>query len=281
MLRTSLTTLLIGLCTVTALRADDDVAEPIANDLLAAVNMPGQSSFIKWTNLRVGTIQPHSSSSKDVTSNISVLSPGYQGSMFGFYSWRGDFGYTASASTNSFAIKNVVFQSATMYNSDSGQSLSGYFDYKHTDHYKEDEDSTMTEGGSGSYGYSEQLGALDALVDGYTGGPVLTWTDAGGNSGSLTAHYFAHLTGTEDVETAHGTTGSYYNFAWQWDLSAIPNEIVAVEITVPLPSHSSTVGAQIDISDSFGYIIPEPTTYALLVSAALCGIVMLRRRNRK
>lgn len=78
-------------------------------------------------------------------------------------------------------------------------------------------------------------------------------------------------------------------WGFQWDLSVYTN-ISQISVSFTGMKHSQLMGIQLDQSDYnfgsesiFDYLIPvpvpEPTTYALLLSAASLGVMLMRRRK--
>ncbi|RYD24205.1 MAG: hypothetical protein EOP87_26155 [Verrucomicrobiaceae bacterium] len=77
--------------------------------------------------------------------------------------------------------------------------------------------------------------------------------------------------------SAGGFDGTYAASIFQWDLSSISETVTAIRITSPIPNHSSTIEARIDIGGGgFAQVIPEPSA-ALL--GALGTVILLRRRR--
>ncbi|EIP96652.1 PEP-CTERM putative exosortase interaction domain-containing protein [Opitutaceae bacterium TAV1] len=66
------------------------------------------------------------------------------------------------------------------------------------------------------------------------------------------------------------------NFTWTWDISGIA-DISTFEITWDMEEHSAFTALQLVQSTS---VIPEPSTYAALVSLAILAAVALKRRRR-
>lgn len=178
---------------------------------------------------------------------VAPVSPGYRASA-GFYSFMGNFGMTASTSIQAGGgltdIQNVVFQRVSMANPD----------------FTLEENLNFT-GGSGVT----------------SGGPWLFYYDS---SNTLLGRIQATSTGISASligATLAGFSGDLYDFTYQWDLSAIPDTVTSVTIDAPIPIHSSTIEARIDIGDSYVQVIPEPAGAALL-SIGLAGLVIRRRR---
>lgn len=243
----------------------------------------GESTFIKWTNLTAQNPSRVKHSSSTAEGSIGVIG-GFQASA-GLYSYRNDFGTVSTAQSDTFAIKTAVLQVAMMPNPGEGNynwTLEDHFNYNHSAHFQPGDEF----GGSGdpndpdgvtSYGYVEELGAMKDKVDNYTGGPLLKWTDTNGNSGYLQATVYGNLGDPMYLELV-GWQGYYYNFAWQWDLSTIPTDIVQVEVTNPTIVHSSTLGVQLTIGDTYAIVVPEPAFYAVLLGVASMAFIYRRRK---
>jgi len=69
-------------------------------------------------------------------------------------------------------------------------------------------------------------------------------------------------------------------FITQWDLSAVVEEISSFEITWTSGFHASNYAMQLNTSDTYTEVVPEPSTYALVAGAA-CGLLLLIRRKRR
>ena len=201
-------------------------ANATAEALLVPITLPGtSSSVVKWTDLSEvnGTRTPVVG-----TGTIAPVAPGYQGTL-GFYSWGGDYAATVGTSA-AFDINNVVLQLI-------GMTVSG----------------AVIGGGSADYTPEDHLT--------FAGGPVLTYTYAGG-TGTLAAPHHGTLSGPL-FGVGSGGSGNYYSFTWQWDLSAIPQTVTSISIHAPLRLHSSTVGAQINIGGIFSQVVGAPALTAL------------------
>lgn len=112
----------------------------------------------------------------------------------------------------------------------------------------------------------------------YGGGPVLTYTFDGG-SGTLGATSATVLAGPVYDDSGF-IPGNYYNLAWEWDLSALPQSVSSVSIQSFIPVHTSITGAQLDLSDTFTVsAIPEPAAFAALAGFGALILAGLRRRR--
>jgi hypothetical protein len=185
----------------------------------------------------------------DATSGVgsaAPISPGYRGSA-GYYSWRGDYGMTATTSIQNAEfsdIQNVVFQRVSMANPGTDE---------------------------------EPLSAYDNLV--YGGGATLSYSyvDAFSQTVTVTLPASFSYVGEGVYDDSSVFAGTYYAFTYQWDLSGIEETITSITITAPIIIHSSTTEAQIDIGSDFVQVIPEPSGLALL-SLGLGSFFIRRRR---
>lgn len=290
-LRLILTLSLVS-CALSSATAQDDGPLP-ANYVLQPIELSGNSSLLKWTNLtsrntdlqsvlNTGT-QTYLGTHPDTntTGALSLTSPGYLATG-GLYSIWGDYGAVIATNNNGSPIRNVVIQAASMYNGDAG-SLANQLNYNHLLYFDEDDvrggSPNPNDPGGISYDYSPELAALAELIDNYQGGPILTWYDSHGNFGHLAATISGILSSMSDIEIPGAPfQGDYYSFAWQWDLSEI-EDVVSISATLPIMRHVSTLGLQVDLSDTYLQIVPEPGTYAAILGGA--GLVFLLIRRRK
>ena len=88
---------------------------------------------------------------------------------------------------------------------------------------------------------------------------------------------FSAINGSEARNTFMGSM-NFSGYAWQWDLSGIADNITSVSIFSPVSVHTSVMGAELQMSDSFVQVVPEPTAGTLIV-AALGGLLLRRRRT--
>ncbi len=83
-----------------------------------------------------------------------------------------------------------------------------------------------------------------------------------------------------DFTNSAAVTSAISDFAWQWDLSAITDEISSYTLTINAASSTFIYSASplsVNTSDSFVQVVPEPTTS--LIGAASLGLLALRRRR--
>lgn len=198
----------------------------VSSSALSNSNMAGTPSF------GTGTIVPNA--------------PGYRAGA-GYYSFSGDYAFTASTSIQGGAfsdIQNVVLQRVSM--PPSSEEITPEF-------LQQD----LTLGG----------------------GPTLTYTYLDGSQ-TMTGQLAATLMAVGgSLETPNGMfSGSYYNFTYQWDLSGIDHDIIGVSIDAPLMAHTSTAEVRIDIGGSYVQVVPEPAS-AGLAALGLAGILIRRRRH--
>jgi hypothetical protein len=111
------------------------------------------------------------------------------------------------------------------------------------------------------------------------GAPVGVAPTLSYNNGSqtLAANYFASFTGEYIASGPTGTT-STINTAWQWDLSAVTEEITSYVIrwgSVP-NNHLTQYEVTLTAGDSFAQVVPEPTSAVLV---AFGSLAFLRRRR--
>lgn len=186
------------------------------------------------------------------TGTIVPVSPGYRASV-GYYSFMGGFGLTATTAAVAISdIQSVVFQRVSMANPDASLDLNLNWDGNATG----------------------VLGAAPAIT---LGGPWLSYYDASNNLlGKIQATYSAIIGGAPDMSLG-AFSGDVYNFAYQWDLSGVAENVASVRIDAPIIVHSATVEARIDISGGFTQVIPEPGSTSLL-GIGLAGLLIRRRR---
>lgn len=70
------------------------------------------------------------------------------------------------------------------------------------------------------------------------------------------------------------------DYAWQWDLSGITEEITSYSITMTVPSSTviySSSPLQIDAGDTFVAVVPEPSS--MLLGVAALALTVTRRRR--
>ncbi len=74
-----------------------------------------------------------------------------------------------------------------------------------------------------------------------------------------------------------GFDGTYASSMFQWDLSGIAETVTSISIYSPIPNHSSTIEARVDIGGgSFVQAVPEPAAAFL---GSLGALALLRRRR--
>jgi hypothetical protein len=107
----------------------------------------------------------------------------------------------------------------------------------------------------------------------YNGGPLLSYN--GGSQGLSTADYT--FVGSEFRADVFGGT-TFNTYAFQWDLSTIPDSITSFSISVPISIHTSTVAVQVDAGNTYVQAVPEPSTW-LLLGIGLSALVIFRARQ--
>lgn len=111
-------------------------------------------------------------------------------------------------------------------------------------------------------------------------GPQLTYTHAGG-TGVLAAASFQGISAAGNSGTVMGEQG-FENWVFQWDLSGLPEDVTEVSIYAPVPLHTSTTAARIDISSAVHtspVFTPVPEPSAALLALSLAGMALARRRR--
>lgn len=192
------------------------------------------------------------------TGTIVPISPGFRASA-GYYSFMGSFGLTATTTVTALSdIQNVVFQRVSMANPDFSLDVNLNWDGAAIVAATPDDPS---------------LGASPLITQ---GGPWLSYYDAADN---LLGRVQATATGI--FASALGVsvgdfTGDLYSFTYQWDLSAVSEDVRSVQIDAPIIVHSSTVEARIDISGAYVQVIPEPSSG--LLSLGVAALLFRRRR---
>lgn len=109
--------------------------------------------------------------------------------------------------------------------------------------------------------------------------PTLSYN--GGNQ-QITAGYTKILSQYQNgtFETPDGTQPLYVTlYGLQWDLSSISTPITSLEITWTTVQHSVIYAAQLDQSNTFTQVVPEPSTYAL-IGLGLGALLFMRRIRR-
>jgi hypothetical protein len=122
---------------------------------------------------------------------------------------------------------------------------------------------------------------FDSQYLSFNGGPVLTYTYSGG-SGVLAPTHSAQPAGPVTL-TVGAFTSDYYDHAWEWDLSALPQSISGLSVVVPVPVHTSLTNVQLQFGDTYAGLlapVPEPASAALLGGCFALGCAVLRRRRQ-
>jgi len=107
--------------------------------------------------------------------------------------------------------------------------------------------------------------------------PLVAPTLSYNNGTQNIAATFSAINGSEPRNTFMGSM-SFSGYAWQWDLSGISDDITSVSIFSPVSVHTSVMGAELQLGDTFVQVVPEPAAGTLIV-AALGGLWLRRRRN--
>lgn len=116
--------------------------------------------------------------------------------------------------------------------------------------------------------------------------PTLTYTYNDGTGDvtvtSVAADYSSILlqayNGT--VTMPSGEEPVYINLhALQWDLSAVTGDITAFTINFTTVQHSQVYAMQLDQGDTMVQVVPEPSTYAMIVAGSALLLWRLRRRE--
>lgn len=190
------------------------------------------------------------------TGSISPISPGYRATA-GYYAFTNHFGLTATTEAIGISdIRSVMFQRVSMANP-------GTEDHPLTPY------DNLVWDGTNPY----ETGTDAPLIT--VGGPWLSYFDAEDNLiGRIQATSSAILGSVYDPDAF--IPGTYYNFAYQWDLSGVAETIVSIRLDAPILVHSSTVEARFDISDNYVQVIPEPSSFLL----GCVGFALILRRRR-
>lgn len=232
--------------------------------LLQAPVMGGTQESVYWEyfegsgdNHGLGSGNPTGTPASG-TGTISPVGPGFPAGA-GYYSYMGSFGITATTQAISISdIQNVVFQRVSMANPDF--SIDQNLNWDGTAIIGTEPDPSM--------------GAAPSIT---LGGPWLSYFDASGTLlGRVQATATAVMASSVGVSLG-GFDGDLCNFAYQWDLSGVTEEVKSVQIDAPIMVHSSTVEGRIDISDSYVQVVPEPSV--LLSLSAAGGLLLVRRRR--
>ncbi|AHF92449.1 fibronectin [Opitutaceae bacterium TAV5] len=174
----------------------------------------------------------------------------------GFYNYSADFGVQAVVSTTDLAIKTVVLQVVEMRHP--SYSMEEHLIHKHTNWWNEDDDygGDEEDNPTDEYGYVPALAALDDLLDGYFGGPLLLCTTAENPSTTTVLAPVAwDIIGGPVHLQVGGFQGNYYSFAYQWDLSVVEGTVTGIEVIQPVIHSASTIGVQLDLGDTWQQVI--------------------------
>jgi hypothetical protein len=127
-------------------------------------------------------------------------------------------------------------------------------------------------------------------LDSFSGNISLTLTLQDNTQQTLSAHYVSLITQgqTDERDLPIGPGGElvtspiYANlYGFQWDLSSYTN-IASFYISFEMVEHSTVFAMQLNQSDVFAQVIPEPSTWAMAASGlAMMAIYGSRRRRAK
>lgn len=116
--------------------------------------------------------------------------------------------------------------------------------------------------------------------------PTLTYTYNDGTGdvtvSSVVADFSSVLVKADNgtVEMPSGTETVYINlYAMQWDLSAVNGEITNFSIEFSGVEHAQVYAMQLDQGDTMVQVVPEPSTYAMIVAG--CAMLLWRMRRRE
>lgn len=116
--------------------------------------------------------------------------------------------------------------------------------------------------------------------------PVLVLTFADGSTLDVVADTAAILAKGENgtIPMPTGPGGQMVDeaviinlYGFEWDLSDIAGEIASFVITWDVVEHSQSYAVRLDQG---GNVIPEPSTYALLIGGGVAALVAIRRQRR-
>lgn len=111
---------------------------------------------------------------------------------------------------------------------------------------------------------------------------VLPTLSYNGGSQNITATYTAILSQVQTGTFPNPITGLdepiYVTlYGLQWDLSGIQTAINSIQVSWTTVQHSQVYALQLDQSDTFTQVIPEPSTY-LLLGLSIFAFILLRGR---
>jgi hypothetical protein len=111
--------------------------------------------------------------------------------------------------------------------------------------------------------------------------PTLSYTTGSGTVSTISATNWTYLerydNGTVTVPTGEETV--YINtYALQWDLSGVTEDITGFSISLTGVQHAQIYAMQLDQSDTYVQVVPEPTAGTL---AGLGAVALALRRRRR
>ena len=106
--------------------------------------------------------------------------------------------------------------------------------------------------------------------------PVLNYN---GLSQNIPANFYS-LEWEGELSSDFGD-GYGYLRGFQWDLRSISEPITSFEITWSNNNHAQIYALQLDQSDIFTQVIPEPSSYFLMTFGLACLFAITRIRQRR